>query len=112
MKKNILQKLAIQGLLTGALALGACGEESPQRKHVSASAIKAAQDKTAQYKSDCEAEGKIAQIAPSCHGNNACAGLNPDGSEHSCQGQNTCGGAVSCVNQDGIDKHKASKEKK
>lgn len=106
MKAQHLQKLALSGLLVGSFAAIACGEKAPEREHVSPKAIEASKEKLAQFKSDCEAEGKIAQVAPSCHGNNSCAGLNPDGTEHSCVGQNTCGGAISCVTQEQIDAHK------
>ena len=106
MKAQHLQKLALSGLLMGSLATMACGEDTPERKHVSPKAIEASKDKLVQFKSDCEAEGKLAQASPSCHGSNACAGLNPDGTEHSCKGQNTCGGAISCVTQEQIDSHK------
>lgn len=108
MNSKTLQKLALQGILIGSLGVTACGEEQPQREHVTPAKIEAAKDKLAQFKSDCESkEGKITQVAPTCSGNNACAGLNPDGTEHSCAGQNTCGGAVSCVTQEQIDSHKS-----
>lgn len=110
MNTDKLQKLALSGLLLGGLSLTACGEEQAQREHVAPAKVEAAKDKLAQFKSDCEAEGKIAQVAPSCSGHNACAGLNPDGTEHSCHAKNTCGGAISCVTQDQIDASKKASQ--
>ena len=85
--KSPLVSFVVAGIL-GAGVTG-CGSSTSSENN-------AVSERINSFKADCEEKGGIAKVVDTCAGNNGCAGLNPDGTEHDCQGTASCDGAVWC----------------
>ncbi len=102
MNKSTLSKLAMAGIISGSLCIGACASHDSMSKSPASSSMGISSAKTmAAFNDACTQEGGMA-AQHDCKGMNSCKGHSyQEGMavvHHDCKGQSSCKGA-SCVDK-------------